>query len=89
MNLILFEPHELTSPLSRADRRAVHVLEVLRRAPGDTFDVGLLNGPRGRATLLSTDDAALTLAHLGERVLRTETAVISALAIARAKLGLM
>ena len=62
MNLILFEPHELTAPLSRADRRAVHVLEVLRRAPGDTFEVGLLNGPHGRATLLSSDDAALTLA---------------------------
>ena len=62
MNLVLFESHELDSPLSPADRRAVHVREVLRRQPGDTFDVGLLNGPRGRATLVSIDDGALRLA---------------------------
>jgi 16S rRNA (uracil1498-N3)-methyltransferase len=61
VNLILFESHELTAPLARADRRAVHVLDVLRRAPGDSFDVGLLNGPRGRATLLAVDPTTLTL----------------------------
>ncbi|WP_414661047.1 16S rRNA (uracil(1498)-N(3))-methyltransferase [Horticoccus sp. 23ND18S-11] len=62
MNLILFESTETDRPLPRADRRAVHIMDVLRRAPGDTFDVGLVNGPRGKATLvaLGADDMELT-----------------------------
>ncbi len=61
MNLILFEPAELEPPLPRSDRRARHILDVLRRQPGDTFDVGLVNGPRGRATLVSVGADALWL----------------------------
>ena len=41
MNLILCEPPELTVPLPRNDPRAEHILKVLRRQIGDTFDVGL------------------------------------------------
>lgn len=48
MNLILFEPEELSRPLARTDRRATHLLEVLRRQPGETFDAGIINGPRGK-----------------------------------------
>lgn len=62
MNLILFEPDELARPLPHGDRRAEHILRVLRRAPGDTFDVGQINGPRGKATLVHVDASALTLA---------------------------
>jgi RsmE family RNA methyltransferase len=51
VNLILFEPDEVLRPLPRSDRRAVHVLEVLRRSQGDRFDTGLIDGPRGTATL--------------------------------------
>jgi len=51
VNLILFEPAELSRPLPRADRRAAHVLGVLRRQTGDTFDAGVIDGPRGTATL--------------------------------------
>jgi RsmE family RNA methyltransferase len=61
VNLILFEPAELAAPLPRGDRRARHLLEVLRRAPGDTFDCGLVNGPRGRGTLAAIGADALTL----------------------------
>jgi 16S rRNA (uracil1498-N3)-methyltransferase len=51
MNVILFEPGEVDRPLPRSDPRASHLLEVLRRTPGDTFDAGLVNGPRGKGTL--------------------------------------
>ena len=51
MNLILFDPDETVRPLPRSDPRARHLLEVLRRRPGDTFDAGLINGPRGKGTL--------------------------------------
>ena len=61
MNLILFEATELAQPLPRADRRARHILEVLRRVPGETFDVGLVNGARGKATLTAVGAGELTL----------------------------
>jgi 16S rRNA (uracil1498-N3)-methyltransferase len=51
VNLILFAPQEIAQPLPRADRRARHILEVLRRSPGETVDVGLIDGPRGKATV--------------------------------------
>ncbi len=62
MNLILFEAGELARPLPRSDRRAVHVLDVLHRGAGDTFDAGLVNGPRGKATVTAITADALTLA---------------------------
>jgi RsmE family RNA methyltransferase len=62
MNLVLFEPAELTAPLPRTDPRAAHILSVLRRREGDTFDAGTVNGPRGKATLAAITADALTLA---------------------------
>lgn len=62
MNLILFSPDELDRPLARTDPRARHILQVLARRAGERFDAGLVNGPRGKATVDAIDDAALTLA---------------------------
>jgi 16S rRNA (uracil1498-N3)-methyltransferase len=61
VNLLLFTPAEAAAPLRRTDPRAVHLLDVLRRQIGDTFDAGLINGPRGKGTLAAVSDAALTL----------------------------
>jgi len=61
MNLILFEPTELAAPLSRTDPRAAHLLKVLRRSVGDMFDAGLINGPRGKGTLIAIGTDSLTL----------------------------
>ena len=62
MNLLLFDAAEITGPLSRRDPRAIHLLSVLRRRPGDAFDAGVVNGPRGKGTLVAIGDEALTLA---------------------------
>lgn len=62
MNLVLFHPSEIDQPLSRQDRRARHILDVLRRRPGDTFDAGVVNGPRGKGTLVTVAPGHLTLA---------------------------
>jgi RsmE family RNA methyltransferase len=67
MNLVLFSPDELAAPLPVSDPRAQHILNVLRRAPGDTFDAGLNNGPLGKATLLRADESALHLAFAATR----------------------
>lgn len=66
MNLILFEPEEISRPLARADRRATHLLEVLRRQPGETFDAGIINGPRGKGTVVSVGPDSLELAFAAE-----------------------
>lgn len=59
MNLILFEPSECENELPLADPRSVHILEVLRRQVGESIDVGLVNGPRGKAVLLRCSPTGL------------------------------
>jgi 16S rRNA (uracil1498-N3)-methyltransferase len=61
VNLVLFEPGETRQPLPLDDPRARHVLQVLRRATGDSFDAGLLDGPRGKATLDAVERGGLRL----------------------------
>lgn len=62
MNLVLFEASELHYPLARSDRRVRHILDVLRRPVGAPFDAGVINGPRGQATLLALGPEAVTFA---------------------------
>ena len=72
MNLILLE--EAQRARARGDEaadsaglfrlegsQAKHVREVLRSKPGDTIEVGLLEGPLGKGRVISDDD---TSAHL-------------------------
>ena len=47
MNLILFEERETGKALSRRDERTVHLLKVLHKKAGDSFDAGLLDGGLG------------------------------------------
>lgn len=56
MNIILFEKSEVGGALPRSDRRVGHILDVLRRKIGDSTDVGLINGPRGKAILRAVDE---------------------------------
>lgn len=63
VNIILFSPSEVELPLLRQDPRARHILEVLHRAPGESFDVGLINGPRGKATLQAVTAESLILTY--------------------------
>jgi len=61
MNLVLFDPAEIKRPLPRSDERARHITTVLKRSSGDTFDVGLVNGPRGKAWIAATSESSLSL----------------------------
>lgn len=61
MNLILFTSAESAGPLAKSDPRAHHLLSVLRRNPGDTFDAGLINGPRGKGKVEAIEPDALRL----------------------------
>jgi RsmE family RNA methyltransferase len=62
VNLILFESDEIDRPLSRTDRRATHITDILRRKVGDEFDAGLVNGPRGKGIVEAIDSKFLSLA---------------------------
>jgi RsmE family RNA methyltransferase len=64
MNLILFTAAETAQPLPCTDRRAIHLLQVLRRREGDTFDAGLINGPRGKGTVVAICPESLTLSFV-------------------------
>jgi 16S rRNA (uracil1498-N3)-methyltransferase len=68
VNLILFEASEIGAPLRRTDPRAVHLVAVLRRSAGDRFDAGIVNGPRGKATIESIEfgDVAFRFEPLAE-----------------------
>lgn len=61
LNLILFESQDATASLPRKDPRAAHVLGVLRRKVGDTFDAGVVNGPRGKGTVIGVTDEQLAV----------------------------
>jgi 16S rRNA (uracil1498-N3)-methyltransferase len=61
VNIILFSSPEVQLPLPRHDFRARHILDILRREAGDTFDAGLINGPRGKGTLVAVHEDSLVL----------------------------
>jgi RsmE family RNA methyltransferase len=61
VNLILFESAKTEAPLPRSDPRAIHVLETLRMHEGDRFDAGIVNGPRGKARIVSVDAHSVAL----------------------------
>jgi 16S rRNA U1498 N3-methylase RsmE len=47
VNIILFDPAEIGKPLPRRDERTLHLLKVLHKKAGDTFEAGILGGNRG------------------------------------------
>jgi RsmE family RNA methyltransferase len=51
VNLILFEPNEVGKALSRRDERTVHLLKVLHKKAGDSFEAGLLGEGQGSGTI--------------------------------------
>ena len=63
MNLILLEPSEVGpgGDVSLSGARARHLLTVLRVAPGDHVRVGVIDGPRGTATVEALSGADVTL----------------------------
>lgn len=64
MNRALFFNAELSSGrlhLPSDDRRAQHMRSVLRVKPGDTIQVGVVNGRRGEAVVEAVDPGGVTL----------------------------
>ena len=68
MNLILFEEYELGKFLPRRDERTVHLLKVLHKKPGDSFEAGILGGGRGTGRIEKTglDGSLFVSLHIEE-----------------------
>ena len=62
MNLILLESHECTGPEAvLGDGRFLHIRDVLKATPGQTLQVGLLNGPKGRGEVVAMTSSQVVL----------------------------
>lgn len=53
VNIILFDSSELGKPLHRRDERTIHLLKVLHKKTGDTFDAGIIEGSIGTGLIES------------------------------------
>ncbi|NBD38921.1 MAG: RsmE family RNA methyltransferase [Verrucomicrobia bacterium] len=62
MNRILFEERRADYRLPASDPRFTHARGVLCLRKGDVFDVGLVNGPVGKATVTAVDRRQLSFA---------------------------
>jgi 16S rRNA (uracil1498-N3)-methyltransferase len=63
VNLILLEPGEVDArgDVVLSGTRARHLLTVLRAVPGDRVRIGVIDGPRGAATVQSTGGASVSI----------------------------
>jgi 16S rRNA (uracil1498-N3)-methyltransferase len=63
MNLIILTDSDRRADNSfcLTDHRADHIRTILKAGVGDTIEVGLLNGPQGRARIVSVDSTQVVL----------------------------
>lgn len=63
MNLIILSPTDsIESDKFRIDDiRAEHIISILKLAPGDELEIGLVNGPQGRGQIESITNGVVTI----------------------------
>ncbi len=61
MNIVLFEEDEIGKRFARDDDRIRHVIEILGRKAGVSFDAGVINGKCGKAILTRVDEEFVEL----------------------------
>jgi len=66
MNLILFESGEIGEPLPKSDPRAFHILSILKSGEGDSLRAGVVNGKKGRLTILSVEGGSIRFSFAPE-----------------------
>lgn len=57
MNICLFKQEEIDKPLNIKDDRANHLLKILHKKEGDSFNAGVINGMAGKAVITKIDKA--------------------------------
>ncbi len=70
MNLILFEPEEIEPEniifLQSDDPRSFHLKKILKAEKGSSFRAGIINGPRGSASICSISEAGVEISFSPE-----------------------
>lgn len=56
MNICLFTTEEIKKSLPKNDERAKHIVKVLHKNAGDSFDAGIIGGAAGVATITKISD---------------------------------
>lgn len=64
MNIVLFQREEMEKPLPLKDDRAKHILKVLHKQTGDTFEAGIINGKAGQAEITAITDEGISFHFL-------------------------
>ncbi|MBO4705147.1 MAG: 16S rRNA (uracil(1498)-N(3))-methyltransferase [Spirochaetaceae bacterium] len=64
MNIVLFLREEMEKTLPLKDDRAKHILKVLHKQTGDSFDAGIINGEAGRAEITAITDEGISFDFL-------------------------
>ncbi len=59
MNIILFNDNEKDIKLAITDNRAKHITGILKSKAGDSIDIGIINGPKGKALIKSIDNTGI------------------------------
>lgn len=59
MNIVLFTQEESKNPIPPKDERAKHLLNILHKKAGDTFEAGIIGKEAGRATITKIDDSGI------------------------------
>jgi RsmE family RNA methyltransferase len=87
VNLILIEPGEVAAGrlVRLSGARARHLIQVLAVAPGDDVRVGVVDGSRGTATVVSIGDGTVELRCTLEEAVPSRPAVDLILALPRPK----
>ena len=86
MNLILLGPAEVADGAATlTDGRATHLLQVLHAVPGQEVRVGLLDGPHGVGTVVSTAPGTVSLRCVFEEAVPERPSVDVLLALPRPK----
>ena len=57
MNICLFTHEEINQPLRKKDERAQHIVKVLHKKAGESFDAGIIGGQAGCATITEISEA--------------------------------
>ncbi len=68
MNIVLLESVSSSGIIPSSDRRAEHIIKVLRLSAGDSFILGELNGHLGTATVTHIENGAVHYTYVKEKV---------------------
>ncbi len=60
MNIVLFDSSEIDKPIPLYDERAEHILKILKKNVGETFEAGIVGSMAGKAHIIQINDEGIS-----------------------------